>query len=100
MPNIPQLSEAKLFEMIRTAKPAVPQFPDACDEPIGSPAKKSYSNKVDQKPVGVEVADLLNRPTCKYLGECYRRNEEHLAQYAHPGDADYKPGSVPKTPKT
>ena len=40
----------------------------------------------------------LRRQPCKYGAKCYRKNPQHLAEYSHPGDPDYKEDGRPECP--
>ncbi|KAK4885217.1 hypothetical protein RN001_001488 [Aquatica leii] len=34
--------------------------------------------------------EKVRRDYCMYGAECYRKNNEHFAEYSHPGDSDYE----------
>ncbi|XP_046435050.1 uncharacterized protein LOC124186939 isoform X2 [Neodiprion fabricii] len=49
----------------------------------------STSNTDTAVNVAATVSSSPTRNRCTYGTKCYRKNEEHRAQFSHPGDSDY-----------
>jgi len=49
---------------------------------------------VQAEVVTAQPVEPVQRHACQYGSKCYRKNLEHLRQYAHPGDRNYRMGMV------
>lgn len=64
------------------------KFANSQGSPSGADIGKALLSAGFQLPDAKDAAKSVRDP-CKYHLTCYRKNEQHKAQYAHPGDADY-----------
>ncbi|XP_055588287.1 aprataxin and PNK-like factor isoform X3 [Uranotaenia lowii] len=95
-----EASQATDATVAGSSTPAIKTDPDENVASCSHSGKTSGTDavKVKQEPADSSVSPP--RPSCQFGIGCYQRNVQHLAQFAHPSDTDYRRPDLPPAPST
>lgn len=68
--------------------------PPGVAEPVAAAEESEPKADAEESENPADPVPEHQRPACRYGAACYRRNAEHLKEFLHPGDRNYRNGFV------